>query len=423
MRRPLSELLRPTTLEEFFGQEHALQEQALLSSIFQRKEPLSLLLWGPPGCGKTTLARIYMRHFVANTFFFHPASHGTSDLKKWVQEIQNNPLFHCTNLIFVDEIHRLTKTQQDAFLPFLEDGTFCIVGATTENPSFALTGALLSRLRVIPLEPLKESALEKILQKALCYAGISGLSTEDTSLLIQRAKGDARHLLNCVENLLPVKDSILTGQIEGYITPKTTVYDHSGDQHYHYISCLHKSIRGSDPDAALYWLCRMLEAKEDPNYIARRLLRISIEDIGLADPDAQKVALSGWQTYERLGSPEGDLALAEVAIFLALAPKSVSAYKAFNQTKQLASTTSHLTPPTFLVNAPTKLMQSLGMGKGYIYDPDTKEKFSGQNYFPEEIERPTLYEPSSLGYEKELKRRLDFFREKRKQIHAPSDCT
>jgi len=423
MKRPLSELLRPSTLEDFFGQEQALHKQSLLLSIFQRKEPLSLLFWGPPGCGKTTLARIYMRQFVANTFFFHPASHGTSDLKKWVQEIQNNPLFHSTNLIFVDEIHRLTKTQQDAFLPFLEDGTFSIIGATTENPSFALTAALLSRLRVIPLEPLKEQALEKILEKALSYADIPPLSAKDASILIQEAKGDARHLLNCIENLLPIKDSLAPGQIQGYISPKAAVYDHSGDQHYHYISCLHKSIRGSDPDAALYWLCRMLEAKEDPNYIARRLLRISIEDIGLADPDAQKVALQGWQTYERLGSPEGDLALGEVVIFLALAPKSVSAYRAFNESKDLATKTSHLPAPAFLVNAPTHLMKSLGMGKGYIYDPDTKEKFSGQNYFPEEIERPSLYKPTSLGYEKELKRRLDFFKEKRKQLQSSPDCT
>jgi putative ATPase len=406
-------------LEEFFGQEHALEEKALLSSLFHRKEPLSLLLWGPPGCGKTTLARIYTRHFVANTFFFHPASHGTADLKKWVQEIQNNPLFHTNNLIFVDEIHRLSKAQQDAFLPFLEDGTFCIVGATTENPSFALTGALLSRLRVIPLQPLNDSALEKILERALSQMGITPLTPEDCKLLIQEAKGDARHLLNCVENLLSSQEPLISGKISSYISSKATPYDRSGDEHYHYISCLHKAVRGSDPDAALYWLCRMLEAGEDPNYIARRLLRISIEDIGLADPDAQKIALQGWQTYERLGSPEGDLALAEVAIFLALSPKSTSSYKAFNESKEIAKTTSSLPPPPFLMNAPTKLLQSLGFGKGYIYDPDTQEKFSGQNYFPETMDRPYLYKPSSLGLEKELKRRLDFFTQKRNQINTP----
>lgn len=298
----------------------------------------------------------------------------------------------------------------------MEDGTFSLVGATTENPSFALTNALLSRLRVIPLKPLEETALAKILDKALEKTKIPSLSEESKEWLIKESKGDARHLLNCVENLLSSEEQLDLARIASLSTSKSPLYNKSGDEHFHYISALHKSIRGSDPDAALYWFCRMLQAGEDPGYIARRLVRMAIEDIGLADPGAQTTALNGWQTYERLGSPEGDLALAEVVIFLALSPKSNTAYKAFSKAKEIAATTSEMPPPLSIVNAPTSFMKSMGYGKGYIYDPDTKDGFSGQNYFPDEMNRPSFYEPKEIGFERELKKRNDFFMQKRKQI-------
>ncbi|MES2199318.1 MAG: replication-associated recombination protein A [Chlamydiota bacterium] len=416
MRQPLSEKLRPSRLEDFFGQGHVLEKTALLPSLLRGEKPLSILLWGPPGCGKTTLAKIYIRSFVAQTFFFHPASHGLADLKKWVQDIQNNPLFQHTNILFVDEIHRLNKAQQDALLPFMEDGTFSLVGATTENPSFALTNALLSRLRVVPLKPLEEIDLAKILDRALEKTKLATLTEDSKKWLIQESKGDARHLINSIENLLSTENPLDFSQVASLTTTKQYLYDRSGDEHFQYISALHKSIRGSDPDAGLYWLCRMLQAGEDPNYIARRLVRIAIEDIGLADQEAHTVALNGWQTYERLGSPEGDLALAEVVIFLALSPKSNRAYKAFNQAKQLAAHSSTFSPPASIINAPTPFMKSAGYGKDYIYDPDTQDGFSGQNYFPKEMERPSFYEPKEIGFERELKKRNDFFTEKRKRM-------
>lgn len=416
MKQPLSEKLRPVRLEDFFGQTHILEKTALLPSLLRGKKPLSILLWGPPGCGKTTLARIYIRSFVAETFYFHPASHGLADLKKWVQNIQNNPILQHTNILFVDEIHRLNKAQQDALLPYMEDGTFSLVGATTENPSFSLTNALLSRLRVIPLTSLEEVDLAKILDKALEKTKLESLSEESKQWLIQEAKGDARHLINCIENLLSSEAPPTFSQIASLTPAKQHLYDRSGDAHFNYISALHKSIRGSDPDAALYWLCRMLQGGEDPNYIARRLVRIAIEDIGLADPQAQTIALNGWQTHERLGSPEGDLALAEVAIFLALSPKSNTAYKAFIQAKQLAADTSTSPPPDSIINASTPFMKSMGYGKDYIYDPDTQDGFSGQNYFPKTMKRPSFYEPKEIGFERELKKRKDFFAQKRQKI-------
>ncbi len=417
-KKPLSEELRPSQLSQLFGQTHLLQKQGLLSSTVEHKNPLSILLWGPPGCGKTSLAQIYIRSFQAEVFYMHPASQGIPDLKKWIQDIEKMPLIYTKNILFIDEIHRLNKVQQDALLPFLEKGTFSLVGATTENPSFHLTGALLSRIRVLALKPLDEKALGQILDKALLYTNLK--FAEDTKKhFVQEAKGDARHLLNNVESLrfISSEKPLSLSEIESLLSTKPPLYDAAGEQHYNLISALHKSIRGSDPDAALYWITRMLKAGEDPHFLARRLLRITVEDIGLAEPGAQQVALTAWQTYERLGSPEGDLALAELAIYLALCPKSNASYKAFQLAEELATKTSHLSPPAILLNAPTSLMKNMGYGKGYVYDHDTPEGFSGQHYFPDGMERPSFYEPIERGHEREMKKRKDYFEKLREKIN------
>ena len=416
MKKPLSEELRPSHLSLFFGQEHLLNKQGLIPSLLEKGSPLSLLLWGPPGCGKTTLAKIYIQSFKAETFYFHPASHGISDLKKWVHDILQMPLLYTKNILFIDEIHRLNKAQQDVLLPFLEQGTFSLLGATTENPSFHLNNALLSRLRVLTLKPLEESALEKILDNALIKTGLS-LANTAKKHLIQECKGDARHLLNSIESLktFPSSHPLELEEIASLLSLKVTLYDRDGDEHYGLISALHKSIRGSDPEAALYWITRMLEAGEDPAFIARRLVRTAIEDIGLADPQAEQISLTAWNTYERLGSPEGDLALAKAALYLALAPKSNSSYTAFNQMKELVKKTSHLPPPSTILNAPTSLMKEMGYGKGYTYDHDTVNGFSGQNYFPAGVERPSFYQPKERGFEREMKKRKEYFEHLRKE--------
>lgn len=417
IKKPLSEELRPSHLSHFFGQQHLLQQEGLISSTLESKTPLSILLWGPPGCGKTSLAHIYIQSFQAQTFYLHPASQGIPDLKKWIQEIESMPLLYTKNILFVDEIHRLNKTQQDALLPFLEKGTFSLVGATTENPSFHLTGALLSRIRVLALKPLDKCALANILDKALIYTKLS-LSEDVKAYLLEESKGDARHLLNTVETLrFSCKDKTYTlEEIASMIYAKPPLYDASGDEHYNLISALHKSVRGSDPDAALYWITRMLKGGEDPSFIARRLVRMAVEDIGLADPQAQQVALNAWQIYERLGSPEGDLALAQAAVFLALSPKSNSVYQAYQKAEELCAKTAHLPPPAHLLNAPTALMKQMGYGKNYLYDPDLPEGFSGQRYFPDAMERADFYQPKERGFERELKKRKEYFEKLRKKI-------
>ncbi len=417
-KKPLSEELRPSQLSQFFGQSHLLLKKGLLSSTIENRNPLSLLLWGPPGCGKTSLASIYIKSFQAEVFYLHPASQGIPDLKKWIADLEKMPLLYTKNILFIDEIHRLNKAQQDALLPYLEKGTFSLVGATTENPSFHLTGALLSRIRVLALNPLDEKALEQILDKALLHIDLK-LTDETKKHFVKEAKGDARHLLNNVESLRFVssKEPVGLEEIESLLSTKQPLYDATGEQHYNLISALHKAIRGSDPDAALYWVTRMLKGGEDPHFIARRLLRTAVEDIGLADPQAQQVALNAWQTYERLGSPEGDLALAEVAIFLALSPKSNASYSAFSAAKELATQTSHLPPPNVILNAPTSLMKNMGYGQGYQYDHDTPEGFSGQNYFPDGMERPSLYAPKERGHEREMKKRKDYFENLREKLN------
>lgn len=324
-------------------------------------------------------------------------------------------------LLFVDEIHRFNKAQQDSFLPYMEDGTIILVGATTENPSFELNSALLSRAQVLVLEPLKQADLEKLAERAEADLGRKLPLTKEARLrLIEMADGDGRALLNLIEQISSwqIAESIDVKALSERLMRRAAQYDKSGDHHYNLISALHKSVRGSDPDAALYWFARMLEGGEDPRFLARRITRMAVEDIGLADPDAQTHCLQAWQVYERLGSPEGELALAQAVVYLALAPKSNATYVAYKMARAEAKRTGSLKPPSHILNAPTTLMKEQGFGRGYSYDHDAEDGFSGQNYFPEEMKRPVLYVPVERGFERELKKRVDWFVQQRAKRQA-----
>lgn len=420
MKQPLAEELRPKSLDDFYGQENVVGDGGWIKSTIASKRPLSVLFWGPPGSGKTTLARIYMQSFSAHTVNFHPATHGIADLKNLLKDRESHPLLASRPLLlFVDEIHRWNKAQQDAFLPYLENGNITLVGATTENPSFVLNSALLSRMRVISFSFLEEATLEKILERALNHTKTLKLSDGAKQFLIENASGDGRYLLNMVDSLLslPENEPIDLKVVEKFLQKRAAHYDRGQEEHYNLISALHKSVRGSDPDAALYWLCRMLVGGEDPKFLARRIVRMASEDIGLADPQALQVTLHAWECFERLGSPEGELALAEAVIYLALAPKSNALYTAYKAAKKLAEETTHMPPPAIIRNAPTKLMKEMGYGKGYLYDHDTPHGFSGQNYFPDAMEKQSFYEPVERGFEREMKKRKEFFKTLRKKLN------
>ncbi len=419
---PLAERLRPKHLSEIIGQDHLLGEGGLITHLVKNGRPLSLLLWGPPGCGKTTLARLYAQAFNTKFINFSAISHGSSDVKKVIQEVEQHPLLHQQVILFVDEIHRFNRAQQDLFLPYIEKGVIVLVGATTENPSFALNNALLSRLRVLTLKPLDESGLEKIIDRFTGSIAALPLEPEARQFLISSAAGDARHLLNMIENLEPMLTGMERIDLEmlcQLLQRKAPLYDKTGDVHYNLISALHKAVRGSDPDAALYWLARMLEGGEDAQFIARRIVRMAVEDVGLADPQALEIALQAWRAYDQLGHPEGELALAQAIIYLALAPKSNAAYAAFKAAQELAKNTSQLMPPKIILNAPTGMMKEMGYGQGYQYDHDLKEAFSGQDYFPDEIERERFYHPVERGFEREMLKRLDYFQKLRKKKPSP----
>lgn len=412
MQTPLSDYLRPKTFEEVAGQEKAV---LLLQKIIKGKKPLSVLFFGPPGSGKTTIAKLYAKAFNAQIKSISAVFSSVSDIKKIIQEAKETPLFNLPTILFVDEIHRFNKAQQDSFLPYIENGTIILVGATTENPSFSLNNALISRLRVIPLNSLTVNDLNKIISNYENKVKPLNLSQEAKDHLINISQGDGRHLLNMLENLQHISsEKINLEDIKDLLQKKPPLYDKQDDCHYNLISALHKSIRGSDPNAAIYWLVRMLQADEDPLFITRRLIRMSVEDVGLADPNALKVAMLGDETYRRLGSPEGELAIAEVVLYLALAPKSNKVYLAYEEAKVEASKTSHLNPPMHILNAPTKLMKDLGYSKGYIYDHDVKEGISGQNYFPDGMERKDFYIPKDIGFEKEMLKRIAYFEKLRK---------
>lgn len=420
---PLAEQLRPKSLGEIVGQDHLVGEDGFISHVIKSGTPLSIVLWGPPGSGKTSIARLYAKAFSLPFRSISAIFSGIADLKKMVKEIEETPLLGRRIVLFVDEIHRFNKAQQDAFLPFLEDGTIVLIGATAENPSFYLNSALLSRLRVLTLQPLDQDSLERLLKNYEIQRDPLPITQDARLYLIQLAQGDGRYLLNLVENLQGLKiDSPIDAEtIQAYLQKRSPLFDKQGEQHYNLISALHKSVRGSDPNAALYWFCRMLEGGEDPLFLARRLIRMASEDIGLADPNALTLSISARDAYEMLGSPEGELALAEVVVYLALAPKSNSLYTAFGQAKKIASETSYLSPPSIILNAPTKLMKDLGYGHGYIYDHETPNAFSGQNYFPDGMEPLNLYEPVERGFEREMKKRLEYFEKLRKKLRDENE--
>ncbi len=417
--RPLADRLRPQVLGDIVGQDHLVGAGGTLRRMVEGGRLGSLILWGPPGCGKTTMARILANHTDLHFEQISAIFSGVADLKKVFESAKLRRQNGRGTLLFVDEIHRFNKSQQDAFLPVMEDGTITLIGATTENPSFELNGAVLSRSQVLVLKRLDDDALEKILTRAEEAAG-KQLPLDDNAreTLKAMADGDGRYALNLAEQVLAEEGLLDTEGLTQLLQKRAPLYDKKDDSHYNLISALHKSVRGSDADAALYWLSRMLNGGEDPRYIARRVTRMAVEDIGMADPQAMTVALNAWEMYERLGSPEGELAIAQAVIYMATAPKSNAAYTAIKSARRAAKETGSLMPPKHILNAPTKLMKTIGYGEGYAYDHDTEGAFSGQDYFPEEMNREVFYNPPERGFEREIRKRLDYWEKLRKQKNA-----
>ena len=410
--RPLADRLRPQILADVIGQRQILGPEGPLSVMLVAKALGSIIFWGPPGVGKTTIARLLAQetdlYFIQISAIFS----GMPELRKVFETAKNRRDNGQGTLLFVDEIHRFNKAQQDSFLPLMENGTIVLVGATTENPSFELNAAVLSRAQVMVLERLATEDLELLAQRAETEAGRElPLEADARRSLLEMADGDGRSLLNLIEQVMAWKreQPINQATLSTRLMKRAAVYDKSGDSHYNMISALHKSVRGSDPDAALYWFARMLAGGEDPRYLARRITRMAVEDIGLADPQAQEICLQSWQTYERLGSPEGELALAQAVTYLALAPKSNAAYLAYKAAVLDAKNTGSHPPPKHILNAPTDLMKDQGYGDGYAYDHDAEDGFSGQNYFPDGMDRPGYYVPVERGFERELSKRLAYF--------------
>jgi putative ATPase len=409
---PLADRLRPQHLGDVVGQDHLLGPDGPIGRMVANRQLSSMILWGPPGCGKTTIARL-LAH--GTDLVFEPLSavfSGVAELRKVFDAARKRREMGRGTLLFVDEIHRFNRAQQDAFLPVVENGTVILVGATTENPSFELIGALLSRAQVFVLRRLGDDDLEALLHRAEAQLGAAlPLASEARTALRAMADGDGRFLLNLVEEIARMHPEDLLGpnDLAQLVQRRAPLYDKAQEGHYNLISALHKSLRGSDTDAALYWLARMLAGGEDPIYILRRLTRAAVEDIGLADPQAMVQALAAWDTYNRLGSPEGELAIVQCVIYLATAPKSNAAYRAFGEARQMARETGSLMPPMHILNAPTRLMRDLGYGAGYVYDHTTEEGFSGQNYFPDGVPRRNFYQPGERGFECEIRKRLGYW--------------
>ncbi len=408
--RPLADRMRPASFDDVLGQEHLLAEGSLFANAIKTSHFPSIIFWGSAGCGKTTIARLIAKYSGALFVQLSAVAHATADLRKVFEQAEIDKGAGKRTILLIDEIHRFNRSQQDLFLPYIENGTIILIGATTENPSFELNSALLSRCKVLILNRLDLGSLKKLTYKAEEFTGKKlPLDEEARTTLCAIADGDARYLLNMVEELLEITKPINSEELLKLIQKRMPIYDKSGDGHYNLISALHKSLRGSDVDAALYWFARMLDGGEEPLYILRRLVRFASEDIGMADPNALTQTIAAKNAFEFIGAPEGYVNIAQAVVYLATSPKSIGVYRALNKVTADAKKNGSLSPPKHILNAPTKLMKDIGYGDGYVYDPDTKDGFSGQNYFPDEMPRTNYYKPVEAGFEREIIKRLAYW--------------